>query len=91
MMPLHRLLKASNGEKPSGHCAVITSVTFDIKIMAMAHTWIQRGVHYFVRTCGSSEIHEDTHMTNFECYFGNVNYEKINRPLMCHNSCEVLL
>ena len=81
MAPFYRLLKARNGDMSSSHCVAITASMSDIKIMAIACEWRQRGVSYFLRTCESVEIHEYKNIANFEDCFGNV---------ACHNLHEVL-
>ena len=45
---------------------------------------------YFVSTCRSSETDEDEYVSNFVDGFENVACKEINRPLVRHNSCEVL-
>ena len=45
---------------------------------------------YFVTTCRRTETHEGKYLANFEDDFGNVTCKEINRPSICHFSCEVL-
>ena len=55
---------------------MITVSTSDIKIITISHSWSQRGVSHFFRTCRSTEIHEEKLMANLKYNFGNVSYEE---------------
>ena len=60
------------------------TTTLDATIMETTCGYSQRGMSHFVSTCGRTETHEEKCLRNVEDYFGNVAYEEINRPLICH-------
>ena len=59
IMPFHRMAKARYGDRPASHWATMTAVASDVKIIAIACTWVQRGMSYFMTTRGSAEMHEE--------------------------------
>ena len=69
-----------HGDRPTSYWEAMTVMMSKIKIMAIACAWIQRGVSYFVTTCGITEMHEDKSLANFEDEFGNATCEEMNRP-----------
>ena len=51
------LLEARHRGRYAGHWAVMTAVTSEIKTMTIACVQNQKGMCYFVSTCGTLEIH----------------------------------
>jgi hypothetical protein len=56
MKVLHSVLKARHGDRPAGHWVTMTANIVDVPVIAVAYAWSQKGVSYFVSTCGSTEI-----------------------------------
>jgi hypothetical protein len=80
MRVLHRLLIARHGNRPAGHWTTMTTTISGVHVIAMAYAWSQRGVSYFVSTCGSTEVADDPYYTKFEDEDGTVNSKEIKRP-----------
>lgn len=81
---LHAVLSARHGERPAGHWVTMTTTICDVPIIAMAYAWSQKGVSYFVSTCGSSEASPVKYQSKFEDEWGNTNLREIDRPDLCH-------
>jgi hypothetical protein len=90
MRPLHAVLTARFGSRPAGHWVVFQTTIADVKVFALAYAWSQRGVSYFLSTCGKTTPHESKYMSHFEDDFGNVEHKAINRPAICHFIYEYL-
>jgi hypothetical protein len=81
---LHSVLSARHGNKPAGHWVTMTTEISGIKIHAIAYAWSQKGVSYFVSTCGSTEPSVHKYESKFEDEWGNTQTKPINRPNICH-------
>lgn len=80
MKVLHRLLLGRHGVRPAGHWTTMTTTISDVNVIVMAYAWSQRGVSYFVSTCGSTEVAKEPYYTKFEDEFGGVSDKEIKRP-----------
>jgi hypothetical protein len=80
MKVLHRLLLGRHGARPAGHWTTMTTTISDVNLIVMAYAWSQRGVSYFVSTCGSTEVSKEPYYTKFEDEFGGVSAKEIKRP-----------
>jgi hypothetical protein len=55
MGALFAILEARHAQRPAGHWVVMRTTIADVPLIAMAYGWSQRGVSYFISTCGSME------------------------------------
>ena len=46
----------------------------------MAYAWSQKGISYFVSTCGSTARSDKTYRSHFENEFGDVDFKDLPRP-----------
>jgi hypothetical protein len=82
MATLSAVLKARFGTKIAGHWVIMTAS--GVKLMAISYAWSQRGVSYFLSTCGSTHQSNILYQSNFEDEFGNVDFKLIPRPHIAH-------
>jgi hypothetical protein len=54
MAGLHAVLKGRFGNTCAGHWVSMTSVIVGVKLLALSYAWSQKGVSYFLSTCGST-------------------------------------
>jgi Transposase IS4 len=87
---LHSVLEARHGERPAGHWVTMTATISDVPIIALAYAWSQKGVSYFVSTCGSTEVCPIKYESKFEDEWGNTEYKELNRPKLAHFLYEYL-
>ena len=90
MRALKSVLDARYGERPAGHWVVFTTEISGVKLIALAYAWSQKGVSYFISTCGSTEASRVKYLSSFEDEFGNVSHKTIDRPELCHFLYEYL-
>ena len=90
MATLHEILKARHGDRPAGHWVVMTTTIAAVKVIAIAYAWSQRGVSYFVSTCGSTEPSKMKYESKFEDEWGGTNFQTIDRPEIVHFLYEYL-
>jgi len=55
-----------------------------VKLMAVAYAWSQKGMSYFLSTCGSTRASPVQYMSRFEDEFGNSSFKYLNRPEFVH-------
>jgi hypothetical protein len=84
MQVLHKLLISRHGNNPAGHWVVMTVEISGEKLFAVAYAWSQKGVSYFVSTCGKTTPCPIQYSTHFEDDFGNIQSRQINRPDFAH-------
>jgi Transposase IS4 len=84
MAALHSVLSARHGNKPAGHWVTMTTTIDGIKVHAIAYAWSQKGVSYFVSTCGDTEPSVHKYQSLFEDEWGNTQVREINRPNIAH-------
>ena len=63
MKVLHRLLIGRHGVQPAGHWTTMTTTIGGVHVIVMAYAWSQRGVSYFVSTCGSMDPAKEPYFT----------------------------
>jgi hypothetical protein len=90
MPVLHKILSARHGNKPAGHWVVMTTTIAGVKLLAIAYAWSQKGVSYFISTCGSTEPSPIKYESKFEDEWGNNNFREIDRPDIVHFLYEYL-
>jgi hypothetical protein len=90
MRALKSVLDARYGEHPAGHWVVFTTEISGVKLIALAYAWSQKGVSYFISTCGSTNMSRVKYLSSFEDEFGNVSHKTIDRPELCHFLYEYL-
>jgi hypothetical protein len=84
MKALFAVLKAQFKDRPAGHWVTMSATIFEVKLIAMAYAWTQRGVLYILSTCGSTEPSDKLYMSYFEDDFRNVGSKEISRPKLAH-------
>jgi hypothetical protein len=90
MGALHAVIKAQFGIKIAGNWVTMTTTIAGIKMMAMAYAWSQKGISYFLSTCGSTEVSSVLYRSAFEDEFGNMDYNYLPRPQIAHFTFEYL-
>jgi hypothetical protein len=78
------VLVARFGDRPAGHWVVFRATIGGAKLFAMVYAWSQKGVSYFVSTCGRTDPHPIKYQSNFENDVGAVSYKEIDRPWIAH-------
>ena len=68
----------------------MTTTISEVPIVAVAYAWSQKGVSYFVSTCGSTEPSATKYQSKFEDEWGNTNVREIDRPQLAHFLYEYL-
>jgi len=91
MEAIHAVLRTRHGTRPAGHWVVMKATIANVKVIAIAFVWSQKGVSYFISTCGSTKVHPIKYESKFEDEWGNAEIRLINRPLICHFLYEYLL
>jgi hypothetical protein len=84
MKALFAVLKARFKDRPAGHWVTMIATKSDVKLIAMAYAWSQRGVSYILSTCGFTEPSDKLYMSYFEDDFGNIGSKEISRPKLAH-------
>ena len=87
---LHSILQARHGDRPAGHWVVMKAVISEVTVLAIAYAWSQKGVSYFVSTCGCTQTSDVKYESKYEDAWGNTGYKLINRPEICHFLYEYL-
>lgn len=84
MKALNAILKARFKDRPAGHWVVMRTEIGEVKMFAIAFAWSQKGISYFLSTCGKTSPSPKTYSTHFEDEFGFVQTRQINRPDIAH-------
>lgn len=86
MYPKNVLFSVLNArhKKTMGHWVVATAKVAGVDLIAIAYAWSQKGVAYFISTCGKTSPAKDLYVSKFENEFGMVDYKEIQRPQICH-------
>jgi len=84
MEVLHRVLKACHGNHPAGHWVVMRAVISHVPLLAIAYAWSQKGVSYFISTCGKTTPSPHKYEAKFEDDWGNTSFREIPRPDVLH-------
>lgn len=88
--PLLAVLQARHGEHPAGHWVVMKTVISDVQLLAIAYAWSQKGISYFISTCGCTQPSETKYTTKFENEWGHIDFKLIDRPNIVHFLYEYL-
>lgn len=80
MEALKKVMTARHGAKPAGHWVTMTTKIAGVNMFAVAFAWSQKGMAYFLSTCGSTRPAPELYVTNFEDDFGNITFKEIQRP-----------
>ncbi len=84
MRALSNILNARHGEGRAGHWVVMSTEIAGVKMFALAYAWSQRGISYFLSTCGKTTPHPVKYQTHFEDAYGNTTFREIDRPHVAH-------
>ena len=84
MEVLHSVLKARHGSHPAGHWVVMRAVVSHVPVIAIAYAWSQKGVSYFISTCGKTTPSPHKYEAKFEDDWGNTSFREIPRPDILH-------
>jgi hypothetical protein len=68
----------------------MTTIIDGVEMLALAYAWSQRGVPYFLSTCGKATVSSIAYRSAFEDDFGNVDYKFLPRPQLAHFIFEYL-
>ena len=90
MQILHDILIARHGSRPAGHWVVMQTNISGVDLFVMAYAWSQKGVAYFVSSCGTTVQHEKAYISRFEDEYGNVQEKELPRPTIAHFLYEFL-
>ena len=88
---LYSVLLARHGTRPAGHWVTMTTTISEVPVIAVAYAWSQKGVSYFVSTCGSTELSLIKYQSKFEDEWGNTNIWEIDRPQLAYFLYKYLL
>ena len=58
----------------------MTSFVCGVQLIALVYAWSQKGVSFFVSTCGKTEQSDKPYPSHFEDEFGFVDYKELPRP-----------
>ena len=85
MEVLYNVLKeARHGSHPAGHWVVMRAVISHVPVIAIAYAWSQKGVSYFISTCGKTTPSPHKYEAKFEDDWGNTSFREIPRPDILH-------
>ena len=83
------VMSARHGMHPAGTWVVFTSTIADVKLIMMAYAWSQKGVSFFLSTCGSTTKSDKTYRSHFENEYGQVDFKELPRPKLAEFIYEV--
>ena len=78
--PLNAILTARHGTKVAGKWVTMKTTISGVPLIAVAYAWSQKGVSYFLSTCGNTCPAKALYKTNFEDEFGGTGFKEIKRP-----------
>jgi hypothetical protein len=90
MEALHAILKGRFGSNAADHWVSVTITNGGVKLIALAYTWIQKGVSYFMSTFHSTHPSSVMYESYFEDEFGNISSKFLPRSQISHFLCEYL-
>jgi hypothetical protein len=62
----------------------MTTNIVGVEMLALAYAWSQRGVSYFLATCGNTVVSSVAYRSAFEDDSGNVDYKFLPWPQLAH-------
>ena len=63
---LHAVMKARHGKRPAGHWVVMRTVISGVRLIAIAYAWNQKGLAYFISTCGKTTTSPHKYESKFQ-------------------------
>jgi hypothetical protein len=90
MVALNAVLKARHNKRPAGHWVVMRTTIADVPLMAIAYAWSQKGISYFITTCGATEPDPVKYVLKFEDEWGHVGSRLLDRLMIVHFLYEYL-
>jgi hypothetical protein len=84
MQALIAVMKARFSGRPAGHWVTFRAEIAGVKLFALAYAWSQRGVSYFLSTCGRTDPHPIKYKSNYEDDYGVVTFKELSRPHIAH-------
>jgi len=84
MEALHSVMKARHGRYPAGHWVVMRSIISGVPLIAIVYAWSQKGLSYFISTCGKTTPSIHKYESKFEDEWGNTTFKLIPRPEIVH-------
>ena len=77
---LYSVLLARHGNRPAGHWVTFTTQIAGVPLYATAYAWSQKGISYFISTCGSTEKSCTPYQSWYENDFGGAEFKNLDRP-----------
>jgi hypothetical protein len=90
MAPLYSILKARHGQRITGHWVVMRTTIAGVDLIAIAYAWSQKGISYFISTCGSTEPSIHKYESKYDNEWGELGVREIDRPNVVHFLYEYL-
>ncbi|KAG7363187.1 hypothetical protein IV203_026547 [Nitzschia inconspicua] len=90
MKALRAVLDAWHSDRPAGHWVTMTTTISGVPLIAVVYAWSQKGVSFFISTCGSTEVSPVKYESRFETASGAMSFKLINRPELAHFHYEFL-
>ena len=84
MKVFHAILIACYPDRAAGKWVVMKATISEADLYIMAYGWSNRGIAYFVLTCGTMIRHGIDYRTSFEDGFGNISSKPLPRPSIAH-------
>lgn len=84
MQELKAVLLARYGTRPAGHWVVMKANISGVNLFVMAYAWSNKGISYFVSSCGTTIRHEQNYVSKFEDEMGCVQTKELARPAVAH-------
>ena len=74
------VMQAMHGTHPAGNWVVFTATIAGADLIAMACAWSQKGVSFFLSTCGSTAKSRNSCRSHFENECGHVDFKELPCP-----------
>ena len=84
------VMKARHGTHPAGNWVVFTAKIAGIDLIVMAYAWSQKGISFFLSTCGSTAKSRNSYRSHFENEYGQVDFKELPRPKLAEFLFEYL-
>lgn len=79
---LLEILLARHGRRVAGHWTTMKTTIEGVPIIAMAYAWSQKGVSFFVSTCGTTVPSVHAYVANFQDEWGRPSSKELPRPML---------
>ncbi len=77
-------------KRPAGHWVVMKATISEVDLFVMAYAWSNKGIAFFVSSCGTTIRHEKNYYSKFEDEMGCVQAKELARPEVAHMLYEFL-